>query len=378
MKNILFEDFFDDIEIEHDEIEDISLESNCYFKFKFKLFSIYGPEDKKLDIYSIYTKLKTSVDLLSFTKDIDIETFGFISYSAKEETNQKEKIKIIPSPNKRYCYDFFGKFIPSTIYNIEITFKFNFNKISYNRFVREMNKFFLSAKQIGVDTFELGNIETDKVISEVVLLRNISNEMMRDYFNCFCPDDEVNDNSKDIIYNNYFPKFETLLNKFIDESDFDIVLKQIERKEYTYRETDIPDCLFIHLYYNIPRGKKYQRQDAIVDIKNKLFDYIPRILAVNFNICFLITSSKPFETDYTVWGGESKLKNLDKGVVEHVHNMASGARNDISTFYTFVPSDGSKSIFYMAFLNKKGKLLDGKIEFYRNMRWAYLFQPMQR
>lgn len=54
MKNILFEDFFDDVEIEHDEIEDISLESNCYFKFKFNLFSIHGPEDKKLDIYSIY------------------------------------------------------------------------------------------------------------------------------------------------------------------------------------------------------------------------------------------------------------------------------------------------------------------------------------
>ena len=35
MRNSIFEDFFDDIEIENDEIEDISVSQNCYFKFTY-------------------------------------------------------------------------------------------------------------------------------------------------------------------------------------------------------------------------------------------------------------------------------------------------------------------------------------------------------
>ena len=51
---------------------------------------------------------------------------------------------------------------------------------------------------------------------------------------------------------------------------------------------------------------------------------------------------------------------------------------NIPTFYAFKTLDGSNSKFYMAFLNKDGKLLNGKIEFYKDMRWAYLFQPLQK
>ena len=36
MRNSIFEDFFDDIEIENDEIEDISDSQNCYFKFTYQ------------------------------------------------------------------------------------------------------------------------------------------------------------------------------------------------------------------------------------------------------------------------------------------------------------------------------------------------------
>lgn len=58
--------------------------------------------------------------------------------------------------------------------------------------------------------------------------------------------------------------------------------------------------------------------------------------------------------------------------------MASGSRRDISTFYLFKTLDGSNSKFYMAFLNKDEKLVDSPIEFHIDMRWAYLFQPLQK
>ena len=57
--------------------------------------------------------------------------------------------------------------------------------------------------------------------------------------------------------------------------------------------------------------------------------------------------------------------------------MTLKLKMNIPTFYAFKTLDGSNSKFYMAFLNKDGKLLNGKIEFYRDMRWAYLFQPIQ-
>ena len=257
-------------------------------------------------------------------------------------------------------------------------FNFNFNKISYRRFVRDMNNLFLNVKYLEfLYTFELGNPENDEKYPDIPIMKNITNKMMEDYFKCFCPNVDVDDNSKDIIYNKYFTKFENALNKFIDESDFDIVIKRIERKEYTYDETNIPDCIFIHLYYNIPRGQKYQRQDVCVDLGKKLFDFIQSILAANFNICFLITSSKPFIADDTSFGETPKIKNLGKGSLEHVHNLANGSRMKIPTFYLFKTLDGSNSKFYMAFLNKDGKLLNGKIKFYRDTRWAHLFQPLQ-
>ena len=201
--------------------------------------------------------------------------------------------------------------------------------------------------------------------------------MMEDYYKCFCPNVDVDDNSKDIIYNKYSTKFENILNRFIDESDFDIILKRIERKEYDDYETGITDCIFIHLYYKIQSGQKYQRQDVCVDLRKKLFDFIPRILSANFNICFLITSSKPFIADDTEFKETQKIKNLGKGSLEHVHNLANGSRRDIPTFYLFKTLDYSNSKFYIAFLNKDGKLLNGKIKFYRDTRWAYLFQPIQ-
>ena len=380
MRNRIFEDFFDDVEIENDEIEDISDSQNCYFKFMYqpRFINSYIYKNSIFDVYVIYKKFKACVDLLSFTKDVDIKIFASERY---ENKTIKEKIEIKPTQNKRFVYEFFRKDMnqnPKLSYHVEILFNFNFHKVSYTRFVRDMSKFFLNIKHFEFPyTFEIGNLENDEKYSDIPFMRNISNKMMEDYFKCFCQDVDVDDNSKDIIYNKYFTRFENILNKFIDESDFDIVLKRIERKEYTYDETNIPDCIFVHLYYNIPRGQKYQRQDVYVDMRKKLFDFIPRNLAVNFNICFLITSSKPFMTDYTEFGETPKTENLGKGSLEHVHNMADGARMDISTFYLFKTLDGSNSKFYMAFLNKDGKLLNGKIKFYNDMRWAYLFQPQQ-
>ena len=379
MKNSIFEDFFDDIEIENDEIEDISVSQNCYFKFAYHPHYINLDEYKNriFDVYIIYKKFKACIDLLSFANDVDVKIFASEIYYNKET---KEKIEIKPTQNKRYVYEFFRKDIdPKLSYHVEILFNFNFNKVSYTRFVKDMNIFFLNIKHLDfLYTFELGNVENDEKYPDIPFMRNISNEMMKDYFKCFCPDVDVDDNSKDIIYNKYSTKFENILNRFIDESDFDIVLKRIERKEYTYDETNNPDCIFIHLYYKSPREQKYQRQDVYVDMRKKLFDLIPRILAANFNICFLITSSKPFLADYTEFGETPKIKNLGKGSLEHVHNLVSGSRRDIPTFYIFKTLDGSNSKFYMAFLNKDGKLLNGKIKFYRDTRWAYLFQPMQR
>lgn len=381
MKNSIFEDFFDDIEIENDEIEDISDSQNCYFKFAYhpRFLHLDGYKNSIYDVYSIYKKFKACVDLLSFINDVDIKIFAYETYN-----NQitKEKIEIKPTLDKRYIYEFFRKDMnqnPKLSYHVEILFNFNFHKVSYIRFVRDMSKFFLNIQHFEFPyTFELGNLENDEKYPDIPFMRNISNKMMEDYFKCFCPDVDVDDNSKDIIYNKYFTRFENILNKFIDESDFNIVLKRIERKEYTYDETNNPDCIFIHLYYKIPRGQKYQRQDACIDMIKNLFDFIPRILAVNFNICFLITSSKPFERDYTKFGETPKIKNFSNKVsLEHVHNMANGSRMNISTFYLFKTLDGSNSKFYMAFLNKDGKLLNGKIQFYRDMRWAYLFQPQQ-
>ena len=382
MKNSIFEDFFDDIEIENDEVEDISnisYSQNCYFKFIYYPRFYLGSFKKNLfDVYIIYKKLKTCVDLLSFTKDVDIKIFASETYN---EQTIKEKIEIKPTQNKRYVYEFFRKDIDpklSLSYHVEIIINFKFNKVSYARFVRDMNNLFLNIKYLDiVYTFELGNIENDEKCPNIPFLENISNKMMEDYFKCFCPDVDVDDNSKDIIYNKYFTKFGKIINKFINDSDFDIVLKQIERKKYTDKETSIPDCIFIHLYYNIPRGQKYQKQDVYVDMRKKLFDFIPRILAVNFNICFLITSSKPFIGDFVDSGETQETKNLTKGYLEHINNMASRTRRNISTFYVFKTLDYSNSKFYMAFLNKDGKLLNGKIEFYRDMRWAYLFQPIQ-
>lgn len=379
MKNSIFEDFFDDIEIENDEIEDISDSQNCYFKFAYHPHYLNLDEYKNsiFDVYVIYKKFKACVDLLSFTNDVDVKIFASEIY---ENKTIKEKIEIKPTQSKRYVYEFFRKDInPKLSYHVEILFNFNFQKVSYIRFVRDMNNLFLNIRHLEFPyTFELGNVENDEKYPDIPFMRNISNKMMKDYFKCFCPDVDVDDNSKDIIYNKYFTRFENILNKFIDESDFDIVLKRIERKEYTYDETNIPDCIFIHLYYKIPRKQKYQRQDVYVDMRKKLFDFIPRILAVNFNICFLITSSKPFIADDTEFEETLKTKNLGKGSLEHVHNLADGTRHDISTFYIFKTLDGSNSKFYMAFLNKDGKLSNGKIKFYRDTRWAYLFQPMQK
>lgn len=180
-----------------------------------------------------------------------------------------------------------------------------------------MNNLFLNIKHLKFSyTFELGNVENDEKYSDIPFMKNISNKMMEDYFKCFCPDVDVDDNSKDIIYNKYSTKFENILNRFIDESDFDIILKRIERKEYNDYETGITDCIFIHLYYKIPREQNYQRQVVCVDMRKKLFDFIPRILAANFNICFLITSSKPFIADDTLFGEILKTKNLSKGSLE--------------------------------------------------------------
>ena len=379
MINSIFEDFFDDIEIKNDEIEDISDSQNCYFKFMYHPRFLHLDEYKNsiFDVYIIYKKFKACVDLLSFINDVEIKIFASEIYYNKET---KEKIEIKPTQNKRYVYEFFRKDIdPKLSYHVEMLFNFNFNKVSYTRFVKEMNIFFLNIKHLEfLYTFELGNVDNDEKYPDIPFRKNITNKMMKDYFKCFCPDVDVDDNSKDIIYNKYFTRFENILNKFIDESDFDIVLKRIERKEYTDKETNNPDCIFIHLYYNIPRGQKYQKQDVCVDMRKKLFDFIPRILAANFNICFLITSSKPFIADYTEFGETPKTKNLGKGNLEHVHNMAVGVRTDISTFYVFKTLDGSNSKFYMAFLNKNGILLNGKIEFFMDMRWAYLFQPLQK
>lgn len=381
MKNRIFEDFFDDIEIENDEIEDISVSQNCYFKFAYhpRYLNLDEYKNSIFDVYIIYKKFKACVDLLSFTNDVDVKIFASEMYLYYNKES-KEKIEIKPTQNKRYVYEFFRKDInPKLSYHVEILFNFNFNKVSYTRFVKDMNVFFLNIKHLDfLYTFELGNIENDEKYSDIPFMKNISNKMMEDYYKCFCPDVDVDDNSKDIIYNKYSTKFENILNRFIDESDFDIVLKRIERKEYDDYETGITDCIFIHLYYKISREQKYQRQDVYVDMRKKLFDLIPRILAANFNICFLITSSKPFIADYTKFGETPKIKNLGKGSLEHVHNMANGAKMNISTFYLFKTLDGSNSKFYMAFLNKDGKLLNGKIKFYRDMRWAYLFQPLQK
>lgn len=380
MRNRIFEDFFDDIEIENDEIEDIdiSYSQNCYFKFtNLPGFHLNVYKNSLFDVYIMYKKLKACIDLLSFTKDNDIKIFASEIYN-----NQtiKEKIEIKPTQNKRCVYEFFRKDVnPKLSYYVEIVFKFNFNKVSYTCFVRDMNNLLLNIKHLNFSNiFELGNVENDEKYPDISIVKNISNKMMEDYFKCFCPDGDVDDNSKDIIYNKYSTKFKNILNKFIDESDFDIVLKQIERKEYTDNETNNPDCIFIHLYYNIPREQKYQRQDVCVDMRKKMFDFIPRILAANFNICFLITSSKPFGTDYTENGEILKTKNLGKGNLEHVHNMAPGARMNISTFYVYKTLNSSGPKFYMAFLNKDGKLLNGKIRFYKDMSWAYLFQPLQK
>lgn len=379
MKNRIFEDFFDDVEIENDEIEDISDDSqNCYFKFVYQpRFHLNVFKNNIYDVYIIYKKLKVCIDLLSFTKDVDIKIFASEMY---DNTATEEKIEIKPTQNKRYVYEFFRKDInPKVAYYVEMIFNFNFNKVSYTRFVRDMNNLFLNVKYLEfLYTFELGNAENDEKYPDIPIMKNITNKMMEDYFKCFCLNVDVDDNSKDIIYNKYSTKFENILNRFIDESDFDIVLKRIERKEYDDYETGITDCIFIHLYYKISREQKYQRQDVYVDMRKKLFDLIPRILAANFNICFLITSSKPFIADYTKFGETPKIKNLGKGSLEHVHNLANGARMNISTFYLFKTLDGSNSKFYMAFLNKDGKLLNGKIKFYRDMRWAYLFQPLQK
>lgn len=382
MRNRIFEDFFDDVEIENDdEIEDISNSDlqNCYFKFAYqpRYINLVEYKNSIFDVYIIYKKFKACVDLLSFTNDIDVKIFASEIYYNKET---KEKIEIKPTQSKRYVYEFFKNEInPKLSYHVEILFNFNFNKVSYTRFVRDMNNLFLNIKHLKFPyTFELGNVKNDEKYPDIPFMRNISNKMMEDYFKCFCPDVDVNDNSKDIIYNIYSTKFENILNRFIDESVFDIVLKRIERKEYNDYETGITDCIFIHLYYKIPRGQNYQRQVVCIDMRKKLFDFIPRILAANFNICFLITSSKPFIADDTLFGEILKTKNLSKGSLEHVHNLANGSRRDISTFYIFKTLDGSNSKFYMAFLNKDGKLLNGKIRFYRDTRWAYLFQPMQR
>ena len=312
MKNSIFEDFFDDIEIENDEVEDISnisYSQNCYFKFIYYPRFYLGSFKKNLfDVYIIYKKLKTCVDLLSFTKDVDIKIFASETYN---EQTIKEKIEIKPTQNKRYVYEFFRKDIDpklSLSYHVEIIINFKFNKVSYARFVRDMNNLLLNIRRLNFsNVFELGNVENDEKYTDICFtFSSISNKMMEDYFKCFCPDSDVYDNSKDIIYNKYFTKFENILNKFIDESDFDIVLKRIERKEYTDEETNNPDCKFIHLYYNIPRNQKYQRQDVCVDMIKKMFDSIPRIFAINFNICFLITSSKPFGRDYTEFDLENK------------------------------------------------------------------------
>lgn len=383
MRNRIFEDFFDDVEIENenDEIEDISNSDsqNCYFKFAYhpRYINLVEYKNSIYDTYIIYKKFKACVDLLSFTNDVDVKIFASEIYYNNET---KEKIEIKPTQSKRCVYEFFRKDInPKLSYHVEILFNFNFNKVSYTHFVRDMNNLFLNIKHLKFSyTFELGNVKNDEKYPDIPFMRNISNKMMEDYFKCFCPDGDVNDNSKDIIYNIYSTKFENILNKFIDESNFDIVLKRIERKEYNDYETGITDCIFIHLYCKIPRGQNYQRQVVCVDMRKKLFDFIPRILAANFNICFLITSSKPFIADDTLFGEILKTKNLSKGSLEHVHNMASGSRRDISTFYVFKTLDGSNSKFYMAFLDKDGKLLNGKIRFYRDTRWAYLFQPMQR
>ena len=115
------------------------------------------------------------------------------------------------------------------------------------------------------------------------------------------------------------------------------------------------------------------------DKKQKMFDSIPRIFAINFNICFLITSSKPFGRDYTEFEETSKTKNISKGNLEHVHNKAiTATRYEIPTYYVYKTLDGFYSKFYMAFLNKDGKLMDSPIEFYIDERWAYLFQPLQK
>lgn len=378
MKNKIFEDFFDDIEIENDEIEDISVSQNCYFKFAYhpRYLNLDEYKNNIFDVYIIYKKFKACIDLLSFTNDVDVKIFASEIYYNKET---KEKIEIKPTQNKRYVYEFFRKDMdPKLSYHVEMLFNFNFNKVSYTRFVREMNIFFLNIKHLEfLYTFELGNVDNDEKYPDIPFKKNITNKMMKDYFKCFCPDVDVDDNSKDIIYNKYSIKFKNILNKFIDESDFDIVLKRIERKEYNNYETGLTDCIFIYLYYNIPRGQKYQRQDVCVDLGKKLFDFIPRILAANFNICFLITSSKPFIADDTSFGETPKIKNLCKGSLEHVHNLANGSRMKIPTFYLFKTLDCFNSKFYMAFLNKDGKLLNGKIKFYRDTRWAYLFQPLQ-
>ena len=382
MRNRIFEDFFDDIEVENDEIEDItSYSQNCYFKFKYNPYCAFWGVYKNsvLDVYSICEKFKVCVDLLSFTKDVDIKIFASETYN-----NQtiKEKIEIKPTRDKRYIYEFFRKDIdPNILYYVELVFMFNFNKVSYTRFVRDMNNLLLNVKCLNFSNmFELGNVENDEKYTDIhITFRSNSNKTMEDYFKCFCPDGDVDDNSKDIIYNKYFTKFENILNRFIDESDFDIILKQIERKEYTDEETNNPDCIFIHLYYNIPHNQKYQRQDVCVDIIKKMFDSIPRIFAINFNICFLITSQKPFGRDYTEFGETQKTKNLGKGNLEHVRNKAvTATRYEIPTFYVFETLDGSNSKFYMAFLDKDGKLVDSPIEFYIDERWAYLFQPLQK
>ena len=382
MRNRIFEDFFDDIEIENDKIEDIiSYSQNCYFKFTYNPNFLFLGEYKNnvLDVYIIYKKLKACVNLLSFAKDDDIKIFAYETYK-----NQiiEEKIEIKPTWNKRYIYEFFRKDInPNILYHIELVLMFNFNKVSYTRFIRDMNNLLLNIRRLNFsNVFELGNVENDEKYTDICFtFSSISNKMMEDYFKCFCPDSDVYDNSKDIIYNKYFTKFENILNKFIDESDFDIVLKRIERKEYTDEETNNPDCIFIHLYYNIPRNQKYQRQDVCVDMIKKMFDSIPRIFAINFNICFLITSSKPFGRDYTEFEETSKTKNISKGNLEHVRNKAiTATRYEIPTYYVYKTLDGSYSKFYMAFLNKDGKLVDSPIEFYIDERWAYLFQPLQK
>ena len=78
MRNSIFEDFFDDIEIENDEIEDISDSQNCYFKFMYHPRFLHLDEYKNsiFDVYIIYKKFKACVDLLSFINDIDIKIFA--------------------------------------------------------------------------------------------------------------------------------------------------------------------------------------------------------------------------------------------------------------------------------------------------------------